>query len=462
MKKFFRRLKKNKNKGNIKIPLNSFEKEKNFKKLTPNVSFKRSRFIVLITLLVFVAALIGGIIGKFLDFYIFEERVREPIDVHIKDEGLSRGEAVALKAAPCIVGVSCHFVSEDTKKRGFPYSFPFFPFDDENFEDNKKGKNKDYDLRDMEIGSGVIYQIKDDFAYIITNFHVVKHSLKNGDTSEIRIHQGTDLEDYMLANVLGYDSSIDIAVLKVPLNGKKLCCAEIGDSDKLRHGQEIFCIGSPRGIEYNKTITQGIIGALKRPIKVERIKDKIETFQISASINNGNSGGGTFDCSGKLVGIPFVKLSSAASSIKKGMFTEGIGFCLPINMVIEKVKKIMDNSGGKTIKKIPILGVVLRDEDQYFYAIKKFLNNKKFYGVVVDSVLKGSVAEKFGIEAGDVICEFDGEKIETYEDLDNAIINRRNNSAAENNRDVSIVTVWHPDIKSRTYKKINITVDFNS
>ncbi len=429
MKDFFNKdFNNEKNKKDFNIPINNSKKEKKIKNLSPVISMKRSKVIFFVFVLIFLAGFLGGIIAKFLDLRFFKTSVLGPTDITINNKNYGEGEAVSLKAAPSVVGVRCVIRDKNELRRStIPSIFSIFgdfydkDSDDENEGGRRDGK-RDYgsDVSCIVDGSGVICKIEKDFAYIITNFHTVRHVLKSGEQSEIEIHFGRDVEKFTAGNVVGCDPSIDIAVLKVPIGGKTLACAEMGDSDKVKQGETIYCLGSPGGIDYICSMTRGIVSAVDRKMGIEGSKEKLGLIQIDAAINHGSSGGGLFNREGKLIGISFLKIGKIGVNAGEA---ESMNFCLPINLVKKAVDRIIDSSGGNIMKKIATLGILLENEDAL--ALFKLINGDKFYGVFVKGVLPGSVAEKAGILPGDLIVEFDGEKIKDNDDLNIALSKKR-------------------------------------
>lgn len=410
----------------------------NNNKFNKTVTIKKSRLIFIFLVLVLVFSGLGAFLGKYLDYFFNGQNLSAPLTINVKKEDFEMGEAVSLKASPTIVGIQSVFKNtalNQEKSAGefdLPWSFPW-QFDDAEDEESTKL---------IGGGSGVIWQVEDDFAYIVTNFHVVKKALKNGDNSEIEIYFGKDVKKYKSANVVDYDPYLDIAVLKVPLQGKKVSCVELGDSNKLNPAQSVFVIGSPSGISYNGSITHGIISGLKRSIKLEGIKEELETFQIDAPMNPGNSGGGIFDKQGKLIGICIAKLGGMGSS------REGMGFCLPINAVKVSVEKIIKGSNGKVIKKMPNLGIIMESD------ILLSNGSKIIDGVFVRWVIPGSVAYNAKISPGDVIVEFDGEKIKDSNDLDAALSRKRDKTAT--------ITILRRSKKTGKYGKTTVKVTFDN
>lgn len=168
--------------------------------------------------------------------------------------------------------------------------------------------------KDLGLGSGVIFSSN---GYIITNWHVAgeKYSscyitLENGGTYN--------------GNVVWSDADLDLAIVKINTAGLK--AINIGDSEELKLGEEVWAIGNPVGIEFQRTITKGIISGLNRTIKIEDENTKTymeDLIQTDASINTGNSGGALINKKGELIGINTVKITSA----------EGIGFAVPISII---------------------------------------------------------------------------------------------------------------------------------
>lgn len=168
--------------------------------------------------------------------------------------------------------------------------------------------------KDLGLGSGVIFSSN---GYIITNWHVAgeKYSscyitLENGGTYN--------------GNVVWSDADLDLAIVKINTAGLKTI--NLGDSEELKLGEEVWAIGNPVGIEFQRTITKGIISGLNRTIKIEDENTKTymeDLIQTDASINTGNSGGALINKKGELIGINTVKITSA----------EGIGFAVPISII---------------------------------------------------------------------------------------------------------------------------------
>ena len=168
--------------------------------------------------------------------------------------------------------------------------------------------------QELGLGSGIIVSEK---GYIVTNWHVAGNRYS---TCYVTLENG----EIYSGNVTWADSDLDLAIVKINANGLKYL--ELGDSSKIKLGQEVCAIGNPIGIEFQRTVTAGIISGLDRTIKIDDKNGESymeDLIQTDASINSGNSGGPLIDKDGKVIGINSIKITSA----------EGIGFAIPINII---------------------------------------------------------------------------------------------------------------------------------
>lgn len=247
-------------------------------------------------------------------------------------------------------------------------------------------------------GSGVIYRSD---GYIITNYHVIEGAVNSGKTT-ISVYLPTDDTTAIAATVVGYSIASDLAVIKINMTG--LPAIEVADSDKLAVGEYAIAIGNPGGLEFMGSVTYGIISGLNRTLTVEGVGE-MSVIQTDAAINPGNSGGALVNTKGELVGINSTKLVSTSY--------EGMGFAIPSNTVVDICNKIIENENAPT----PYVGITLSttyDEDT--------LNMLGYpAGAVVQSVADGSPAAECGIRRGDIITEFNGEKITDYQAFSNAV-----------------------------------------
>lgn len=249
-------------------------------------------------------------------------------------------------------------------------------------------------------GSGVVYRVNGNEAYIITNAHVVEGA------NNVQVVFSN--QESVTAEVLGSDSYSDIAVLKLTADFE-LKEIDTGDSSLLDRGETVLAIGSPLGIEYAGTVTQGIVSGTDRTVSVDLNDDgqddwDMSVIQTDAAINPGNSGGALVNMAGELVGITSMKLSDTS--------VEGMGFALPINDVVKNVEQIIED-GKVTRPQLGISGISLSGYSSFqlrYYRINTDLTD----GIYVANVSAGGPASQAGIQVGDVIVEFDGQKVTTY------------------------------------------------
>ena len=242
-------------------------------------------------------------------------------------------------------------------------------------------------------GSGVI--LTED-GYIATCAHVVD----GAKSVKVTLNDDTSYD----AAIVGTDKKNDIAIIKI--DAKDLTPAVVGDSETLTVGSEVIAIGNPLG-ELRGTATAGIISATNRTIEVEG--QAMTLIQTDAAISPGNSGGGLFDATGKLIGIVNAKVSDSRA--------EGLGFAIPVNSVLDEISDLL-NYGYVTGR--PYLGVstqdvTLRSRDRMWY----YSDGTRC--VLVEKVMPGSAAEAAGIQSGDLILKLEDEQITSGDALSGAI-----------------------------------------
>ncbi|MCM3710519.1 S1C family serine protease [Sporosarcina luteola] len=253
-------------------------------------------------------------------------------------------------------------------------------------------------LSEYGSGSGVIYKIDGDDAYIVTNNHVIEGAGK----IEVTL-QGGEKET---AELIGSDALTDLAVLKI--NAKLVDTAlEFGDSDKLRAGDPVVAIGNPLSLDFSGTVTQGIISAPSRSIDVKTTAGNWEmnVIQTDAAINPGNSGGALLTTDGKLIGINSLKIADNG--------IEGLGFAIPSNDVVPLLEQITKD--GKIER--PYIGVGLADLAEVPYMYVQDLPEEVKGGVMVASVDPTSAAGKAGLKEQDVITAINGTDISNSMEL---------------------------------------------
>jgi len=241
-------------------------------------------------------------------------------------------------------------------------------------------------------GSGVIVS---DNGYILTNNHVIEGA------DEITVILANGLKHP--ADLIGRDSAwgdgggSDLAVLKIDAEG--LPTLPFGDSDALEVGEWVVAIGTPFNLA--QTVTRGIVSAKNR----SRFSAYGQYIQTDAPINRGNSGGALINIRGELVGI---NTAIYSNGINSGNI--GIGFAIPSNVAQQLMPQLIEN--GKV--KRGWLGITMEGVD---YDLAEKLNFDKPQGVLVNRVGKNSPAQKGGIQRGDVILKFDGQKVENIHHL---------------------------------------------
>ncbi|MBJ6300543.1 trypsin-like peptidase domain-containing protein, partial [Staphylococcus aureus] len=183
-------------------------------------------------------------------------------------------------------------------------------------------KGKSSKPSEAGVGSGVIYQINNNSAYIVTNNHVID----GANEIRVQLHNKKQVK----AKLVGKDAVTDIAVLKIE-NTKGIKAIQFANSSKVQTGDSVFAMGNPLGLQFANSVTSGIISASERTIDAETTggNTKVSVLQTDAAINPGNSGGALVDINGNLVGINSMKI--AATQV------EGIGFAIPSKKIKDDV-----------------------------------------------------------------------------------------------------------------------------
>ncbi len=239
------------------------------------------------------------------------------------------------------------------------------------------------------IGTGTGIIMSED-GYIITNAHVIE----DGNQIMVTLNDGTEYQ----AQVVGSDSKVDIAVIKVEATG--LTAGNFGDSDSLVHGEPAIVIGNPLGMDFAGTITDGIISSTSREVKIDNYI--MNLLQTNAAVNRGNSGGPLINCRGEIVGVVSAKISVDD--------VEGIGFAIPINTALNVANDFIEYG---YVKNRPMLGISVEVVPELY---AQFYGSQP--GLKVVSVQDGSAADLAGIMPGDRIIFFNGTEISTSAELD--------------------------------------------
>jgi serine protease Do len=265
------------------------------------------------------------------------------------------------------------------------------------------------------LGSGFI--ISPD-GYILTNAHVVE----GADEINVKL---TDKRDFK-AKVIGADRRTDVALIKI--EGTGLPVVKFGDPNKLKVGEWVVAIGSPFGFE--NTVTAGIVSAKGRSLPQENF---VPFIQTDVAINPGNSGGPLFNLRGEVVGV-----NSQIYSRTGGFM--GLSFAIPADVALDIQKQLREN--GRVAR--GRIGVVIQEVTRDL-ATSFGLDRPR--GALVNSVEKGSPADKAGVEATDIITGFNGKAVESSSDLPRMVGSTRPGSHAT-------LDVWR---KGQT-RKLSVTV----
>lgn len=251
----------------------------------------------------------------------------------------------------------------------------------------------------LGLGSGVIIT---DNGYILTNQHVAGNKYSS---CYVTLDDGNTYD----ANVVWSDSNIDLAIVKI--NKTSLSYLKLGDSDTISLAEDVYAIGNPLGLEFQKTVTKGIISALNRTIKIEEEAQNVymeDLIQTDATINQGNSGGALINEKGELIGINSVKISQA----------EGIGFAVPINIIKPIINQLI--SEGKFDE--AWLGIYGYDKE----AIPYLQSNLEIEnGVYVAQIAPDGPLINLDIKEGDIITQIDDTKINQMNDLKKYIYHKK-------------------------------------
>ena len=289
---------------------------------------------------------------------------------------------LAAQESPSVVNISTTEMVRAPQMVPMPFGdqSPFNDFFRQFFNNQNQQPQERHSL-----GSGFI--ISSD-GYVLTNHHVIAGAQK----IMVRL---TDGKSYK-AKVIGKDSKLDLALLKIDAKG--LHPVKLGDSDKSRVGDWVIAIGNPFGL--GQTVTAGIVSAKGRVIGEGPYDDFIQT---DAAINPGNSGGPLFNVKGEVIGINTAIYTRSGGN-------NGIGFAIPINLAKDVLNQL--RTTGHVRRALLGVGITNIDEDTM-----KALGLESQKGALVSQVQAGSAADKAGIRPSDVIVMFNGHPIRKAHDL---------------------------------------------
>lgn len=238
-------------------------------------------------------------------------------------------------------------------------------------------------------GSGIILTAD---GYVVTNSHVIDNS-KTKYKIQVVTADGTKYS----AGVVGYDTRTDIAVLKLD-DAKNLTPAVFGDSDKIELGEDIISIGNPGGLDYQNSITKGIVSATDRKLSSDSL---VRYIQTDAAINPGNSGGPIVNLYGQVIGISTAKIVNEQF--------EGMGFAIPSQTAKSIIDSLMKHGYVKGRAKIGITGVTVTAATAQ--------SNNVPQGILVSDITEGGPCDKTGIRTNDIITKADNKQVTSFSDI---------------------------------------------
>lgn len=347
--------------------------EKEVKKAKKKKGFKGSATSYII--LALVASIIGGFSSNYLSPTVLGNKDKgsptysaTPVTINTNDD-ISTVSAVVKKSMPSVVGITTLETVDDI------------------FREEKDVQG---------VGSGVII---DSDGYILTNSHVIA----DGNAKEIKVL--FENGDQVKSKLLWFDQTLDLAIIKVDIKG--LIPMELGDSDSLIVGELAIAIGNPLGLEFQRTVTSGIISGLNRSISIDRNTIIDNLIQTDASINLGNSGGPLLNSKGQLIGINTAKIQSG----------EGLGFSIPINSTKSIIKEVIEKGTFETVQ----LGIMGRDIQEYQSMLGINIGIEK--GAIILQIIDGSAAQKGGLMNGDIVLKIDKTDVDSMQSLKKTLYN---------------------------------------
>ncbi len=324
--------------------------------------------------LIVLVCIITGVLSSLLTVVLMKDGIGNnnkdnSSQIVVNDAGRSQNiyHAVTDKAMPSVVGITTTTIDKNNV-----FAIP---------------------TQSQGVGTGVIVDAN---GYILTNSHVVS----DGQAVDVNVlfNDGSTTKGKVLWN----DDKLDLAMVKVDKRG--LTPAELGDSDKVRTGDIAIAIGNPLGLEFQKSVTQGIISGLDRTIQTEQ-SNMTGLMQTDASINPGNSGGPLLNEKGQVIGINTAKASQA----------EGLGFAIPINTVKPIVGQIIKSGNFEKVT-LGIKGI-----DLAIFEASTGTDLEAESGVYIAEVMSNTPAQKAGIQTGDVIVKVGDENVTTMSDLNKSL-----------------------------------------
>lgn len=351
-----------------------------------------------------VCAIIGGLMGGFVSWKLFEKNVvipetEKPISVSTGGTKLSTSSGTANDIYELACKQTVGITTDVTYTNVFGQT-------------------------SSSAVSGTGFVVSAD-GYIMTNYHVIEYAYNSNNKITVLFKDGTSYE----ATIVGAEEENDIAVLKI--EATDLTPVSVGDSDSIAVGDNAFAIGNPLG-ELDFTMTSGRVSALDRNIVTDS-KYAINMFQFDAAVNSGNSGGPVYNENGEVIGVVTAKVNSSG--------VEGLGFAIPINDAVDIANDLI-TKGYVTGKAYMGVNIDTRFTSVYaeYYDLPE--------GAYVFNVESGSCAETSGIASGDIITAVGDNEIKSFSDLNSAVRKFKAGDSTE-------VTVY----RKNEYLTLTITFD---
>lgn len=257
--------------------------------------------------------------------------------------------------------------------------------------------------RDALVGQGTGIVINTD-GYIATNSHVIGDS-KSAYIIDVILSDGNTYE----AQVVGFDTRTDLAVVKI--TAKNLVPAEFADSDLASIGEDVIAVGNPGGIEFQNTLTRGVISAKDRTLG---LSTQVKYIQTDAAINPGNSGGPLANLCGQVIGINSAKIASEEY--------EGMGFAIPSRTVKEVVDDLISQGYVSDRVKIGIIGTAVTASEAHYNNVPQ--------GILVSEVIEGGPCDNGEVQPNDIVVALDDYEIKSFNDIYTALMNYREGDKA--------------------------------
>lgn len=239
---------------------------------------------------------------------------------------------------------------------------------------------------------------KGEYTYVLTCAHIVS---TRGISVKVELEDETQYD----AEIVGYDTRTDVAVLRVKATGFTL--AEFGDSSILKVGEPVYAIGNPGGTAFFGSFTGGFVSAIDRPTTTSSSSYSLECIQHDAAINPGNSGGALVNSYGQVIGMNSSKIAD--------MDYEGMGFAIPINVINDVVNDLVSNGYVQDRAKLGISYLQVSQNQTYSMIVR--MNDLPTGSVIIASIDETSPLNDTDVEKGDLIIAANGKDLESVDVL---------------------------------------------